>query len=219
MVLNQMQTNRLFGGPIKSAGMFYFNAFQGSKQLNLRKGKIITVAQPLNGQAVDGSMRAMNYDSSYEGGNYGWIFPPRDSSGFGDTLSWTATNYIYYLFYMNFQSDMRTWCNSDNPNFFTVYPQTILTFRQSPIIGVYNSDMYLVFNEVNSVVHVYGDSVDFQYSYAPVGLKCTAVVIGIKDGKVYSSFVPLTINENMIVNFSLSETTTNEFKRQLNALN
>lgn len=70
------------------------------------------------------------------------------------------------------------------------------------------------------MVHVYNDVGNaFPYNYAPVGLPCTVVAIGVKDGKVYSSFTPITISANQTVSFSMSETTTADFKSQLAALN
>ena len=68
------------------------------------------------------------------------------------------------------------------------------------------------------MIHVYraGLSInEFPYSYAPKGLECTLVALGVKDGKTYSAFVPITIGDNQTVNFTLSETTTDDFKAQL----
>ncbi|MGP8213998.1 MAG: hypothetical protein ACLQQ4_00400 [Bacteroidia bacterium] len=84
----------------------------------------------------------------------------------------------------------------------------------------YNTYVFLVFKNINSMVHVYqGTGYTFPYAYAPVGLQCTVVAVGIKGGKVYSSFTPITISANETVNFTLSETTTAQFKTQLKALN
>jgi len=68
------------------------------------------------------------------------------------------------------------------------------------------------------MVHVYGNGTDFPYYYAPQGFECTLVAVGLKGGKLYSSFVPISINSNQTVPFSLSETTTDIFKAQLKAV-
>jgi hypothetical protein len=69
------------------------------------------------------------------------------------------------------------------------------------------------------MVHVYYDSYSgFPYNYAPQGLPCTLVALGVKNGTLYSSFVPITITANETVSFTLSKTNTNEFKNQLKAL-
>jgi hypothetical protein len=52
-----------------------------------------------------------------------------------------------------------------------------------------------------------------------VGLECTVVAVGVKDKTLYSSFTPITISNNQIVNFTLSSTTTTAFIAQLKLLN
>jgi hypothetical protein len=69
------------------------------------------------------------------------------------------------------------------------------------------------------MVHVYSDGTDFPYQFAPLGLDCTIVAVGVKDKKLYSAFVPITIGNNQTVKFSLNQTTTDDFKAQLNLLN
>ncbi len=68
------------------------------------------------------------------------------------------------------------------------------------------------------MIHVYSNGLNFPYYYAPVGLECTLVAIGVKNGKLYSSFVPLTISSNQSVNFALSAITTDDFVNSLKAL-
>jgi hypothetical protein len=66
---------------------------------------------------------------------------------------------------------------------------------------------------------VYSNSGGFPYMYAPVGLSCTIVAVGVKDGNVYSSFTPITIGANQSVHFTLNQTTADAFKAQLTGLN
>jgi len=102
-------------------------------------------------------------------------------------------------------------------------PQTTLSLRPTDNADSFHTDVFLVFKTINSMVHVYrGYNLTFQefpYNYAPVGLACTVVAIGIKNGVLYSSFTPITISNNQIVNFTLSSTTTDAFIAQLKSLN
>lgn len=218
MLLNDISTNLYNGRPIKSAGMFYIKAMQGTQALLVSLGSKITINQPLNGLPVDTAMRALifrNIDSAF-----GWLPPPVDTAGrYMDSLRWSSSNYIFSLYQFNSPIDSGSWCNSDDPSYFSTYPQTNLTLQPLDNYIDYSMDLFLVFSNVNSMVHVYGNGTNFPYYYAPVGLQCTVVVVGVKNGKLYSSFTPITISSNLTVNFSLSVTTTTEFKTKLNALN
>lgn len=71
------------------------------------------------------------------------------------------------------------------------------------------------------MIHIYrnyNSPQNFPYYYAPVGLQCTVVAIGIKNGVLYSSFTPTTISNNLTVNFSLNSTTTTDFVAALKLL-
>jgi hypothetical protein len=138
----------------------------------------------------------------------------------GDTISYGATDYIYGLYDFNTPADSGSWCNSDNPYYFSAYPQTTLVLQADGTFNPYNMDVFLLFNNLSSMVHVYytvGNS--FGYGYAPLGIQCTIVAVGVKDGHLYSTFQPITIGSNQTYNFSLTQTTTADFKTQLEALN
>ena len=218
MLFNGVSTNLYGGGPMKSAGMFYIKAMQGTQALNLRWGNKITIKQPFNGLAMDNQMKPFilqKVDSLN-----GWVAPQPDSIGYpSDSLYWNASSYIFSLYQFNSPIDSGTWSNSDNPSFFSAYSQTILALHPNFSCSDYSPELFLLFSGVNSMVHVYWDGINFSYNFAPLGLKCTAVAIGTKGGKLYSSFTPITISNNMTVNFTLTETTTADFKTQLNALN
>lgn len=219
MLLANKPTMMIWGAPIKSGGEFFIRAKQGANVLRLASGKRIEVFQPLaGGLAVDTAMLPMvgANDTIGQGGqleNDGWIIEN------GDTIDFTASGYIFNLYQFTSPIDSGSWCNSDNPSFFYNYSQTLLTLHPLDSISVYNTDVFLVFHSVNSMVHVYNNNGDFPYYYAPVGLQCTAVAIGLKNGKLYSAFVPITITSNLTVNFSLSETTSTQFITSLEALN
>ena len=69
------------------------------------------------------------------------------------------------------------------------------------------------------MIHVYENGGDYPYNYAPVGLNATVVAVGMKDGKLYSSFTDITIAANQTVNLGLTETNETSFKSSLTALN
>ncbi|MEI6853633.1 MAG: hypothetical protein WCL06_12350 [Bacteroidota bacterium] len=220
MLLNQLSTNLSDGRPMKSAGMFYIKAEKGGQALYMAHGKSIRVTQPLNGVALDPNMRAyvIRKDSANVWSNP-WIGGNGSSIVLYGNLVDTINGYFYNLSQFTPPLGNGTWCNSDNPSFFAAYPQTTLTLVPKESIADYSMQLYLFFNTVNCAVHIWDNDTDFSYIYAPVGLQCTAVAFGVKDGKLYSCFTLLTINTNLHVNFSLSETTTADFMAQLNALN
>jgi hypothetical protein len=86
--------------------------------------------------------------------------------------------------------------------------------------SLYYTDVFLIFSNINTMVHVYsGTGGDFPYMYAPEGLSCTAVAVGVRDSVLYSSFTPVTIGTNQTVNFTMYPTTDTVFHQAINALN
>ena len=219
MLFNDLSTNMCAGGPIKSAGMFYIKAIQGTQALQMAWGKKISVQQPLNGWGVDNNMKPLRLIKNDTANFNGWAPAQTDTLGLPyDSLCWSTSNYIFSLYQFNNPVDSGSWCNSDNPTYFSAYQLTSLILHPLDDPHDYSTEMFLVFGNVNSMVHVYYDGTNFPYVYAPLGLSCTAVAIGAKNGKLYSSFTPITIGSNTTVNFSLSETTDVDFKTQLDAI-
>lgn len=209
MLLSNKPTNSYNNAPLISGGEFYIKASINNLATQLTGSVGIDVLQPLN-SPQDTSMKAFNAlaDSA---GNFVWNLNPIN------TVLSTATHYIFSLYQFSNPLSSGSWCNSDSPSFYNV-PQTTLTAQTSQI--GYSPDIFLVFTDVKSMIHVYSNSENtFPYIYAPIGYKCTVVAIGLKDGKLYSSFTPITISNNQTINFTLSETTTENFKTTLSALN
>ncbi len=210
MLLSNIPTNMNTGAPLKSGGEFFIKATSGGTAVNLVN--VITVKQPLNSAPLDSGMSAFFKPVN---DTIGWGV--NDSDGYSIP---TIANYVFSLYTFNEPVDSGTWCNSDNPSYFSAYPQTVLTLKESDNPANYDTYVFLVFKSINAMVHVYNGSGDaFPYNYAPVGLQCTVVAVGIKGGAVYSSFTPITISANQTVNFSMTATTTADFKSQLAALN
>ena len=216
MLLSDMPTMLRGGAPLKSGGEFFIRVKSGGDvvQISPNSSNPITVKQPLNGWPLDSGMQA-------------FVLSPADTLGWGQDSSFvsqdtSASAYVFYLYTFNSPLDSGTWCNSDNPGYFATFPQGQLTLHASNTPTTSFPDVFLLFKNQNSMVHVYsGIGNDFPYWYAPLGLQCTMVAVGVgSNGKLYSSFVPITINSvNQSVSFSLSETTTADFKTELSTLN
>ncbi len=222
MFLANMPTNIGFGGaPLKSGGEFFIKTVQNNSALILASGKKITVSQPasLTG-GIDNAMKAfilkdsmMNNCPALCPSAMAWTPPV------ADTVSIFSQNYIFSLYEYNNPVDSGSWCNSDNATYFAAYPQTTLILLAKDSVATYGTEVFLFFKNQSSMVHVYGSYYEyFPYQYAPQGLQCTVVAIGIKGGKLYSSFVPIIIGANQTVPFTLSPTTTSAFTTQLKTL-
>jgi hypothetical protein len=211
MLLSQMPTQFSWGAPMKSAGEFFIRVSVGTTAVALVPGKKIDVKQPLlnTGGIMDSLMEPLVFRDTLSAG---WTLSPGDSLFFG------TSDYIFSLYSFSDPLEEGTWCNSDNAYYFNAYPQTLLTIVPLDDPAAYDQDVFLIFQDVNSMIHVYGNGTSYPYHYAPVGLECTVVAFGVKDGKLYSSFTPITISANQTVSFTLSETTSEEFKTQLEAL-
>lgn len=202
------------GWPLKSGGEFFIRASLNGAAVDLIPVKKIEVNQPAND--IDTMMNAfigvkdsgnavnwVQWDSSY-------IQPSNELRG-----------YVFSLYNFSSPLDSGTWCNSDNPDYFSAYSPTKLTIAADDDPAAFETDVFLIFKNVNSMIHVYKNPDDnlFPYFYAPTGLDCSVVAVGVKNGKLYSSFVPVTISPNETVHFRLSETTTATFKQKLESLN
>ena len=212
MFLNKLTTEYIGGGPMKSAGMFYIKALQGANALVLSSGKCISVKMPYNGLEPDTQMKPYILSPDSNSMSSLW-YPTYDSLVYD-----TTANYIYNLLQFYPPLDSGTWANCDHP-IFTGIPTTMLTIHPLFTVADYQPSLCLNFNTYNTNIRIYSYGTDFNYSFAPIGVQCTLVAVGVKNGKLYSSFIPITISNYQTVNFNLTETTTDEFKAQLEAMN
>src|SRR6266511_4376421 len=208
MLLSNMPTN-FYGRALKSGGEFFIRAKSNNNLLQIASLKKIEINQPANDEPIDSMMLPfLGVKDSANGVNWN-----RDNVGVNFSVESSLSGYIFTLYNLSNPLDSGTWCNSDNPHYFSAYPSTALTLHGNDDVLAFNTDVFLVFKNINSMIHVYrGTENDFPYLYAPGGLECTVVALGIKDGKIFSAFVPITIGSNQTVNFTLSETTTDDFK-------
>ncbi len=208
MLLSDMSTNTYDGAPLKSGGEFFINATSNNSSVAIAPGKNIKIEQPAEltgGIDTISNMQPFALSDSFPI----WQFSPMDS------VKYSINDYIFSLNQLN---NPGNWLNTDNASFFDNFPQTQLTLIPNDAIDVFHTQVYLVFKNISTVVHIYHNGVNFQYDYSPIGVDLTLVAAGIKDGKLYSSFVPINITANKTVSFSLKITTIEDFKSQLNAL-
>jgi hypothetical protein len=209
MLLSKMPPMLSNGYPLKSGGEFFIRAKSGGASLLLNGSNLITVQQPMNSWAPDPNMMGFGLSPA---DTAGWV---QDSSF--SVLDSGSSNYIYSMYTFQSPADSGSWGNSDNPTYFGSYSQTQLTFSPTNNPTGSAPDVYLLFTGINSMVHVYAGT---PYMYAPIGLSCTMVAVGVgSNKKLYSSFVPITITANQTVNFTMAEQTTAAFKAQLNTYN
>ena len=211
MLFSKMPTTTIYGTPLKSAGEFFIRVKQGNT--TLQTANVITVQQPLNGLPFDPNMAPFIAVTDSMKKGKAWQPQKFDSSN-------SPGQYVFKLYRFSSPLDSGTWCNSDNSSFFSSYTQTKLTLHQTDIADSFHTDVFLLFKGVRSMIHVYkGSGNDFPYSYAPQGMECTLVAAGVRGGKLYSAFVPITISANQTVNFTLKQTTSDDFERAVRALN
>lgn len=225
MLLSDKPTTALLWKiPIKSAGEFYIRVSVNNHSVEVHPQNVISVHQPALSSEIDWGMQAFIggfIPGVAQPDTFGWNW---DEFNFNVSVAIDTTTLSWYIFslynFAHFAEDSGSWSNSDNAYYFFSYPQTSLILEQSDTIN-YGSDVFLVFKDVNSMVHVYKNNTDnnYPYLYAPKGLQCTVVAVGLKNSQLYSAFVPVTITDSLIVNFSLNQTTTDEFKAKLTALN
>jgi len=211
MLLSFMPTDS-HGWPLKSAGEFFIRAKSNNTPVKIAPQQKIRVNQPLNNNQIDSGLGMEPFFRVQD--SLGWQMDSSNAS-----LEFSASSYVFSLYQFSTQLDSGTWCNSDNPYYFGRYTTTGLIIRANHAMQAHGTDVFLLFKNVNSMVHVYSDGADFPYHFAPLGLDCTIVAVGVKDKKLYSAFVPITIGNNQTVKFSLNQTTTDDFKAQLNLLN
>lgn len=206
---------------MNSGGEFFIKATYGGVPVALIGNNPITVRQPLNGFPQDKNMAALTIlkSDSFPTNNT-WTY---DSAGMMSLYD-SVNDYVFSLFRFNSPADSGTWCNSDNQTYFSAYTQVPFGINTTDSIGDgSNTDVFLLFNGVNSMVHVYysGSGGSFPYSYAPQGLTCTVVAIEVDNkGKLRAAFVPLTtITASGSVNFTATVTTESAFTTTLATYN
>lgn len=218
MLLSDRGTNLIGGDVLVSAGEFFIKAIANNDPLEIAPGKSISIIQPQDTIVMDSLMQAFEGAiDSVTPHRLGPVWKPAPAINTVTLVNLSA--YLFSLYTFSSPISQGTWCNSDNPYFFSAYPQTTLTVTSSDNYWQDNMDVFLVFSNLNSMVHVYKNVSSFPYDHAPEGFDCTVVAIGIMNGDLYSSFTPITITTNLSVDLTLTKTTTSDFKSRLELLN
>lgn len=227
MVLSGLTTVTIDGKPLKSGGEFYINVLLNNTPIQLAAGKSISVEQP---GALSGGIDTENIMQPYIAVESTdttnlllWTPVSKDTSTSKTPISVSynrSDNYQVMINKLYTSTGSGTWINSDNDTYFNQYTETTLTGQSLNADQSLENEFYLVFKNINTVVRVWHLNDEKQYydQYAPVGLECTLVVFGTKEGELYATFQPLTITENKVVSYTLNKMTTEEFKTQLTAL-
>ena len=212
MVLSDKATNCDIGA-MKSAGEFYLNGTY--KNILFASTKTITVTQPSN-QPYDANMEALIIIRSDTAQFVMWN-APCGSFTCGASIAYYAPNYLYYIHSGTFSSGPITprWFNTDNPYAFSAYSQTTLSIINPD--ASFETDVFIIFKTINSVLQIYNSN-GYSYSYAPIGLQATIVAAGIKDGKLQTSIIPITISPNQSVTLNYKYMSTDDFVTALKAL-
>jgi hypothetical protein len=217
ILLSDMHTMDRWDRPLKSGGEFFIKAMSGNDPVYIKYGKGISVKIAAS---LTGGVDTANDQAAY-------ILLPQDSGttnnrwwpAYDNDLETQAEYYMYNFYQFSYPPETGTWLNCDNSTYFGKYSQTILTLRSKDASNLYNTQVFLVFTGVNTVIPLYYADTTCSYNYAPVGLQCTVVAFGVFNKTLYSSFVPVTITPNLTMDFKLSQTTTAEFKAKLELLN
>ena len=215
MLFSNVSTNFFNGTPLVSGGEFFININGQDSLIFIAQSKNIDIEQPA--QAVDNNMQPMvipKKDTIPGVANVpnGWVI-----SG-SDAISFSPSSYVFSLYEFNTPASAGTWCNSDNPTYFSAFTQTSLSIVNNESYAI---EVFLVFKNENSMVHVYysGDTWHNNYDYAPVGKECTVVAMGYDtDGKLKACFKPITITDNSTVSLDFSTISEDDFKTKVKAL-
>jgi len=215
MVLSKVSTT-CNGAPLKSGGMFELHAWQGNEELQMANGMNYTATMPATNP--DGNMRAFLGMGTTDTADINWVLA--DTAQVLDTTVNGQNNYYGNLFteaidYV-WNSNWLGWCNSDAPYFNAV--NDVIHFTTNNKVSVYSTQVSLVFTS-NTMIHVYNTTDgQFDYAYAPNGYDATLVAVGLEDSILYSAFVPFTISANQWLDFTMRQTTSDEFKAALDTL-
>lgn len=212
MLLSAMPTNCIYGA-MKSGGEFYLKA--NYNNIFISNTKTLTISQPLT-EAPHPNMQSLiiwRPDTA----KYVMWDGTCGSFSCNTGLVYSAPNYLYYIYsgYFTSGSASPKWFNTDDPWYFSSYPQSTLTIINPE--QTLKPDVFMIFKTVNSVVQIYNTN-GYSYSFAPIGLQATIVSAAIKDGKLFTSFVPITISANQTVTLNFKLTRTEDFVSALRAL-
>lgn len=207
MVLSAKPTIQWDGRPLKSEGEFFLKATFDGDAVQLAPGASIVVVPNTFGLPSDTNMEAFTAQMN----PFSWI--PATGASVVDSVF----NRLFIGQLLN-PKDSGTWYNCDDGSLFDAYQQTTLALHQNDATYLYDTQVFLVFDDINTVLQLDNTGNDFKFDFAPVGLNCMAVALGVKEGILYSSIVPITIAPNQTIEFTMSPVSEEMLKGQLRLL-
>ncbi len=203
MVLSQTPTisnNEL----IVSEGVYFLKALQNGFELRIKNFQIHkSVPADSNNLKI--------FAGAFNGDDFNWVVSNEISGPFiGDMIVNTPNDTTFYQ--MNiantyFLSQNYNWINCDyfyyDPN-----PGVALYFPTTDTISVYLFQSYLVFNDLNAVLHYDNyTSNHIEFYNIPTGLNATLVTYYIVSGKVFVATANITVSDALSTPITFSETT------------
>ncbi|MBK6482691.1 MAG: hypothetical protein IPG01_06060 [Chitinophagaceae bacterium] len=207
MVLSAKPTIQWDGRPLKSEGEFFLRATYNGDAVQIAPGASIVVVPNTFGLPSDTNMEAFTAQMN----PFSW------SPATGASVVDSVFNRLFIGQLLN-PKDSGTWYNCDDGSLFDAYQQTTLALHQNDATYLYDTQVFLVFDDINTVLQVDNTGNDFKFDFAPVGLNCMAVALGVKEGILYSSIVPITIAPNQTIAFTMSPVSEEMLKGQLRLL-
>jgi hypothetical protein len=187
--------------PLISGGQFKFVVFQNGEQLKFAPSKTAGINIPT--ASPDNNMTGYLQNSASP--TFYYLSGGVDSS-FAIYLNGTQYNGF---------TDSMIWMNCDHPFIQATYKTLTV---QAGDFNKTNCQIAVIFKNINTAVRIWGSATDFVYSYAPQGYDITVVGIGVKNGNLYSAFYPMTISADQTITMSFAQTTKEQLKTQLAAL-
>lgn len=214
MLLNQVYSTFQDGSNLKSDGVFYINALINGAPVGIVPGRGILVKQPLKGITVDYSMKSMVYPDSTRGP---FLIPDRWLNSTVSTIDEVKPRfYNHKVLQFAGVPGLGMWCNTSTLNHFNAFTSTTLTVNE---VAGSDMDVFIVYDNVNTVIKLDKVGSNYFYPKAALGQKCTVVAISLDNNKAYASFTPVTITSNLILNPTLVPYTENALLAMLKTLN
>ena len=211
-------------GILRSDGEFHVEVLQDGQQLQLKSGYSYKINIPNNNP--DSEMRF--FEGVAQDEDFLWI----ELGGPNGELNWVGINEWavgdsieqWYDFGYEIFSDRFGWLNCDA---FYDYPPEELTEISVTLPENYtnqNTLVYLVFNDENTILPLWGNSEDMAFAsgLVPLGVEATIVVLAsVGEGEMEEyemDLIPITIEADQVIPADPEEATFDEIENALNQL-
>lgn len=214
MILNNAATMS-DGLPLESGGAFYVNATYNNTKAKLAPGTFVKIDLVSPSASLPGMQVFRGYiqDSTGVGnqdtsGALNWV--RNNNPGNIVTTDSITQNGIRRLF-----SDSLQWINCDR---YMNEPKVYCSFQLENCPDKDSTAMFVQFTGRNSVMRIFQDSNDIFSSSMLVTGPVTVVGICIKDQKLYTSIIAVSLNAQQSFTMKFSEDTQEQLKQKLNSL-